>query len=734
MGRALLVAGGLAGALGVAIVVATFGSSGLRPVSSLGSIHAGPEDNVCGDGNAAGDETCDDGGLAAGDGCSATCTVEAGYACTGSPSICSDDPEFYALLTTSGLSNLSRSLTINGVTVEPSIWCEGQDAGASTWACDYGGTLDIAGSGAGPTLGVAAPFTDGTGGVGFSGAKYYDSDGTPGDVGTEDFAVEHVFRTNAAGVATYLVGTGSSKTWYITKTSLDVMRLTIDDGGAGSISCAAATPVAAFTVYHILCAVNRDENSTNGMVCYLNGASMCTADPSTHAGSLVDATDPGTRIGAFRSANLGAGEVASLAVWKRSDWHKAGADGPAEWATIAKQRFQQLAGVWPTTATTYPATFTRASTAALPIYTDATSATALHWVGSGWPRVAKVEDTGEVGRSGAFYAAAVTNKIIQSNAFATTWAKIDSGDTITDNGATDPFGAATGELIKPDATDGDHGVSQTVLHTAVAHTFSVYVDPGAYTWAYLSDDTVANATAYFNAATCTAGTVGAGATAHVDALQGSDGAWCRIGITYTGTAANHTLRIQCAEADGDKAISGDGATTACALSHAQLEVGTRPMLPVLTTTAAATKAADVTYYTQAGTAAGTLFAYVLCPATDQLTATGILSLSDGTSGESMVLGVAAAGDAPTWTITDGSAAQVAITGTTDIYDGAVHTLRATWSTTSNTLYVDGVSEGVPDTSATMPTTTRLYHGLHDGSGQSSCKTWGVKIYDEIVTP
>jgi hypothetical protein len=155
---------------------------------------------------------------------------------------------------------------------------------------------------------------------------------------------------------------------------------------------------------------------------------------------------------------------------------------------------------------------------------------------------------------------------------------------------------------------------------------------------------------------------------------------------------------------------------------------------VLTTTAAATKAADVGYYTHTGTAAGTLFANVLCPNTDLLTATGILSLSDGTSGESMVLGVAAAGDAPTWTITDGSAAQVAITGTTDIYDGAVHTLRATWSTTSNTLYVDGVAEGVPDTSATMPTTTRLYHGLHDGSGQSSCKVWDVKIYDEVVAP
>jgi cysteine-rich repeat protein len=43
---------------------------------------------VCGDGKIEGSETCDDGNTKSGDGCSATCTVEPGYACTGSPSVC----------------------------------------------------------------------------------------------------------------------------------------------------------------------------------------------------------------------------------------------------------------------------------------------------------------------------------------------------------------------------------------------------------------------------------------------------------------------------------------------------------------------------------------------------------------------------------------------------------------------------------------------------------------------
>ena len=43
---------------------------------------------VCGDGVVMLPETCDDGNTASGDGCSATCKVEPGSQCTGTPSIC----------------------------------------------------------------------------------------------------------------------------------------------------------------------------------------------------------------------------------------------------------------------------------------------------------------------------------------------------------------------------------------------------------------------------------------------------------------------------------------------------------------------------------------------------------------------------------------------------------------------------------------------------------------------
>ncbi len=43
---------------------------------------------VCGDGVVNGGEQCDDGNLTNGDGCSITCTVQAGFSCVGSPSVC----------------------------------------------------------------------------------------------------------------------------------------------------------------------------------------------------------------------------------------------------------------------------------------------------------------------------------------------------------------------------------------------------------------------------------------------------------------------------------------------------------------------------------------------------------------------------------------------------------------------------------------------------------------------
>ena len=53
---------------------------------AVAEVRVGPP--ICGDGVINGGEECDDLGTAAGDGCSATCTVEDGWECDGEPSVC----------------------------------------------------------------------------------------------------------------------------------------------------------------------------------------------------------------------------------------------------------------------------------------------------------------------------------------------------------------------------------------------------------------------------------------------------------------------------------------------------------------------------------------------------------------------------------------------------------------------------------------------------------------------
>ena len=73
--------------------LATFGytftsykGGGLRILCRCNTL---PPAAVCGDGNPEFDEPCDDGNTLGGDGCSATCTVEPGWSCSGWPSTCS---------------------------------------------------------------------------------------------------------------------------------------------------------------------------------------------------------------------------------------------------------------------------------------------------------------------------------------------------------------------------------------------------------------------------------------------------------------------------------------------------------------------------------------------------------------------------------------------------------------------------------------------------------------------
>ncbi|HET7064680.1 MAG TPA: DUF4215 domain-containing protein [Rudaea sp.] len=66
---------------------------GARTGSLLQLTLGAGQPTICGDGIVvAGIEQCDDGGTVDSDGCSDTCSVEPGYTCIGSPSVCTQNP------------------------------------------------------------------------------------------------------------------------------------------------------------------------------------------------------------------------------------------------------------------------------------------------------------------------------------------------------------------------------------------------------------------------------------------------------------------------------------------------------------------------------------------------------------------------------------------------------------------------------------------------------------------
>jgi cysteine-rich repeat protein len=128
---------------------------------------------ACGDGIVNAGESCDDGNASNGDGCSATCTVEAGYNCTGSPSNCTPSGVCGDGIVTVGEScddgNVSNGDGCNSTcNVEPGFSCSGSPSICTTICgdgivgageqCDDGNTTN--GDGCSATCTYETPTND----------------------------------------------------------------------------------------------------------------------------------------------------------------------------------------------------------------------------------------------------------------------------------------------------------------------------------------------------------------------------------------------------------------------------------------------------------------------------------------------------------------------------------------------------------------------------------------------
>jgi hypothetical protein len=454
--------------------------------------------------------------------------------------------------------------------------------------------------------------------------------------------------------------------------------------------------------------------------CIPNGLLGSAVDVSANAGDL---SATAILIGGNSGFNM-TSALTELVVYECDDCLPAydadsDADGVTDWQEIAQDRFARLTGTKAEVnkaGSTLP-TFIRATSATLDMYDPATSATYLHTVAAGWPRVASSEDAIGTQRYKYLAEPAATNKALQSADMTTSWAKTNAGDTVA------------ADTITADATDTAHGVTQAITLTAASYTMSAFMKAGDETWGYLQDATATAAYSHFDLSDCTTGTKGAGASA-ARAIDYGDG-WCRIAITYTGTAAAHTHEVACAHADTDIDFVGDGTTVSCSVRAVQVELGVLATSYVATTTAAVTRNADVLAYSVTGPAKSALSATVLCPSYDAPAYTWIASLSDGTSSNYSGLYLDATDVSGVYVTADGTPT-VDELGTSDIYSNTLFALRGWFSPALIRLYVDATQEGSDDTSATVPTTTTLYMGGYAGGSQSGCLISDVQVYKALT--
>ena len=597
------------------------------------------------------------------------------------------------------VANLSPYLTINGTTVEPTFRYKGGDADATDWdAWVYGGTITKqAGTPSvnqgSPLLGSADDSVKG------DGTAYYLGSTSDGDIGTEDFVIEFVVRlpdTAEAKLLTAKRNSGAIVGWSVQTTTAPGVGVIIQDSGGGTQYNSGT--LANGTWNHVMLFVNRGENSTNGLVWYVNGASSATGNPSARAGTLTNALE--LSVLAYQNGTSGSmANIAYAAMWKQADWHQAGASGPTEWADIAKDRVAQLAAVWPRIARgeQTPSTMTRASTATL--RKAASGVTTLYTVGANWPRVEQLS-----GLTGYLSEPTVTNKLLQSEDFSTTWAKLDAGDSFDTTGNTAPDGTATADGFIADATDGQHGCTQTTANlTAATYTFSVFAKAGDKDWLFLRNASYAAASSYFDLSTGALGTKGADAAAAF--IEDYGDGWYRCGISFTGSVAGHVLRVQTADADGDGILTGDGATINTYVWGAQCELFPTMTSYVKTTTLEVVRSADRLTFDSASSAdrnRGSVVGTVIFPSHNNIGSPVVAELNDATANNFVLLYVTST-DVGRLLVgaVDGSTTGL-VTGTSDISDGVKTTLTGSWQTDDYRLYVDGTAEGTADTSGAVP--------------------------------
>jgi hypothetical protein len=609
---------------------------------------------------------------------------------------------FEAFSGLSGVDNLDANLTINGTTKTPTFRYFGGDANGTNWApAGYGETLTLQ-AGTAPSYNQGSPCLGANDdSVKFNGGGHYQATSSLSQIATEDFVMEYILT--AKDITEYVCATydtGPGWVFYLSPNGAGSFKFRMYDAG-GDVSIETTGTNTDNAWYHVMVFVNRDEASPNGSQVYINGSAAATGvDMSAVSGTLAD-TD--LAIGA-NASGVGEynGNLAYAAMWKQASWHQAGASGPAEWATLAEERFLKLSGMYPNKAkgTAIPTTATRT----YPAYLDKVESGArkLYYVGGEWLRQCHRQDGSAVDVKGYLSEVESTNSFTYSQDLSNAaWVKTRA--TVSSNGAVAPDGTTTADGIIGTAVANTHYVGQSISGGAGDDEWSGWLKKANKTWAYLNVPTVANCDVYIDVDNVALGTKGAGMTACYLEDWGND--WVRFVCIYTGGVPAHSHDIYPADADGDNNYTGDGSTEDLWVWGQQHEKNSSGYATsyIPTTSAAATRLKDQLQFVAGANIGGedvgqgTIVCDLLMPNYNS-GARVITQVSDGGAvADRINFLVNNPGDVLTVATTASGGNSGAATVAGDVSDGEKHEARLRYETNNLVLSLDS-TDGTADTS------------------------------------
>jgi hypothetical protein len=226
-----------------------------------------------------------------------------------------------------------------------------------------------------------------------------------------------------------------------------------------------------------------------------------------------------------------------------------------------------------------------------------------------------------------------TNLLTYSEAFNTGW-PTKTNATVTTPSVANPANGATSDSLVENGSFAPHQITRTIVLTAAAHTYSVFVKKGIRSWVFIGATTTVSVGAYFDVENGVVGNVDSGFTASISPAANG---FYRCSITFTATAATWTLIFGGASANNTRSYGGSNGSEALYMYGGQLEVGAfaTSYIPNVAT-GTTTRNADVA--TMTGTnfsdwynATEGTFEAVWQEGTDGVLY-GVLSANDGTDG------------------------------------------------------------------------------------------------------